>query len=58
MIATYAPMFLLFALGALFILTTLFLPKGILGLIMRRREKPATPPPALKAAASQPGAAE
>ena len=52
------PEYWLFALGALFILTTLFLPKGLLGLLMRRREKPLAPPPALKAAEPQPGAAE
>jgi urea transport system permease protein len=52
------PEYWLFALGALFILTTLFLPKGILGLLTRRRERPAGPPPALKVTAPQPGAAE
>ncbi len=32
------PMFWLFALGALFVLVTLFLPRGIVGLFRRRRE--------------------
>jgi urea transport system permease protein len=52
------PEYWLFALGALFILTTLFLPKGLLGLLPRRREKPVAPPPALEAVEPQPGAAE
>jgi urea transport system permease protein len=52
------PEYWLFALGALFILTTLFLPKGLLGLMMRRREKPVAPPPAIKAVEPQAGAAE
>ncbi len=52
------PEYWLFALGALFVLTTLFLPRGLLGLVLSRREKPAAPPPALKAIEPQPGAAE
>src|SRR5579862_6345292 len=39
------PEYWLYALGALFVLTTLFLPRGLLGLLTQRREKPATPPP-------------
>ncbi len=39
----------LFALGALFILVTLFLPKGVLGLF-RRREKQPVPTPAMEPA--------
>ena len=49
------PEYWLFALGGLFVLVTLFLPKGILGLLMARREpaapiKPETPAPAAKPA--------
>ncbi|HXW21102.1 MAG TPA: urea ABC transporter permease subunit UrtC, partial [Roseiarcus sp.] len=51
------PEYWLFALGALFILTTLFLPKGIFGLLTRRREKPA-PPAALEPITPQPGGAQ
>jgi urea transport system permease protein len=50
------PEYWLFALGALFVLTTLFLPKGIFGLLTRRSEKPA-PPAALEPVAHQPGGA-
>jgi urea transport system permease protein len=39
----------LFALGALFILVTLFLPHGVLGLFRRREQRPA-PKPALEPA--------
>jgi len=51
------PEYWLFALGALFVLTTLFLPKGLLGLLTRRRETP-RPPAALSPMTPQPGAAE
>ncbi|HLW93124.1 MAG TPA: urea ABC transporter permease subunit UrtC [Roseiarcus sp.] len=51
------PEYWLFALGALFVLTTLFLPKGLLGLLARRRETP-RPPAALSPMTPQPGAAE
>src|SRR5262249_7399003 len=51
------PEYWLFALGALFVLTTLFLPKGILGLLTQRRERKA-PPAALSPIAPQPGGAE
>ena len=52
------PEYWLFALGALFVLTTLFLPKGILGLLMSRREKKSLPPAALSPVAPQAGGAE
>src|ERR1700722_7636715 len=52
------PEYWLFALGALFILTTLFLPKGILGLLMSRREKKSLPPATLSPVAPQAGGAE
>ena len=48
----------LIALGALFVAVTLFLPKGVLGLLPRR-EPPAQLPNGVKsAAAAQPAAAE
>ena len=40
------PEYWLFALGALFVLVTLFLPKGILGLIDRMTARRRPPPPA------------
>jgi|SRR5579883_739237 len=52
------PEYWLFALGGLFVLTTLFLPEGLIGLLMRRREKPVAPSPPLKAIEPQAGAAE
>jgi urea transport system permease protein len=47
------PEYWLFALGALFVVVTLFLPKGIVGLLAARAPRkaapaPATPPPALQ----------
>jgi urea transport system permease protein len=51
------PEYWLFALGALFILTTLFLPKGLLGLAMKRRARKA-PPAALSPVTPQPGGAK
>ena len=50
------PEYWLFALGALFILTTLALPRGILGFFMRRRET--EPPPGPSPAQSEAGIAE
>ncbi len=48
----------LFVLGAMFVFLTLFLPKGVLGLLPRR-EPPAQRPNGVKsAAAAQPAAAE
>ncbi|HLJ70034.1 MAG TPA: urea ABC transporter permease subunit UrtC [Roseiarcus sp.] len=50
------PEYWLFALGGLFVLTTLFLPKGILGVLTRRGGRRAGP--AFKALAPRQGAAE
>ena len=48
----------LFVLGAMFVLVTIFLPKGVLGLLPKR-ERPAQQPNGVKsAAAAQPAAAE
>jgi urea transport system permease protein len=49
----------LFALGGLFVFVTLFLPRGIVGLVARRSPSgPATPAPLAQAAAAEAGAGE
>jgi urea transport system permease protein len=48
------PEYWLFVLGLLFVLVTLFLPQGVMGLLQRRRKAPAPPP--VRSAAETPGA--
>jgi urea transport system permease protein len=48
------PEYWLFVLGLLFVLVTLFLPQGVMGLLQRRRKTPARPP--VRSAAEPPSA--